>query len=58
MAAKIGNHFISTVKFESIKLVTKIPGCEIQDKSTSISIEVKFVEMSESDDGDESDKHI
>ena len=36
----------------------KIPGCEIQDKSTSISIEVKFEEMSESDDGDESDKHI
>ena len=37
----------------------KIPGCEIQDKSTSISIGVKFEEMSESDDdGDESDKHI
>ena len=30
----------------------------IQDKSTSISIVVKFEEMSESDDGDESDKHI
>ena len=32
----------------------------IQDSSTSISIVVKFEEMSESDDddGDESDKHI
>ena len=39
-------------------LKVKIPGCEIQDKSRSISIGVKFEEMSESDDdGDESDKH-
>ena len=33
-----------------------IRGCEIQEKSTSISIVVKFEEMSE--DGDESDKHL
>ena len=32
-------------------------GCEIQDISTSISIVVKFEEMSE-DDEDESDKHL
>ena len=30
----------------------------IQDSSTSISIVVKFEEMSELDDGDESDKRI
>ena len=37
----------------------KIHGCEIQDISTSISILVKFEEMSEDDDGDdESYKHL
>ena len=38
-------------------LFSKIHGCEIQDKSTSILIGVKFEEMSEPDE-DESDKHI
>ena len=35
----------------------KIPGCKIQDISTSISITVKFEEMTD-DDEDESDKHL
>ena len=47
-------------------MISKIRGCEIQDKSTSISIESiflkklhKLTEMSYgTGDGDESDKHI
>ena len=41
--------------FANVNLIN-IRGCEIQEKSTSISIVFKFEEMSEPDD--ESDKHI
>ena len=36
----------------------KIPGYEIQDKSTSIWIKSEIEEISSQDDGDESDKHL
>ena len=50
------NHLI--VISIDVTSISKINGCEIQDVSTSISIVVKFEEMSEEDDGDESDKHL
>ena len=40
------------------KTFPKIHGCEIQDKSTSISIEPWFEQQSDEEDGDESDKHM
>ena len=49
--------FIVLLLFEFVK---KIHGCEIQDISTSISITVKFEEMTDDDEDDdnESDKHL
>ena len=54
------DHFCISPQFyrKSNISLFQIHGCEIQDVSTSISIVVKFEEMSEEDDGDESDKHL
>ena len=43
-------------EFFVTQVLHKIHGCEIQDISTSISIEFKFKQPSEEDD--ESDKHL